>query len=46
MGTITEAVQPKDIKARKAYEEVKELAAIMDSDREGQNYGKCKSSYW
>ena len=36
VGTIAEAVQPKDIKARKAYEEVKELAAIMDSDREGQ----------
>ena len=36
VGTITEAVQPKDIKARKAYEEVKELATIIDSDREGQ----------
>ena len=37
-STIAEAVQPKDIKARRAYEAAKEMAVLMDSDKEGQKF--------
>jgi len=35
-STVAEAVQPKDIKARRAYETAKEMAVLMDTDKEWQ----------
>ena len=37
-STIAEVIQPKDIKARRAYDTAKETAVLMDSDREGQKF--------